>query len=347
MHLILLIIASLIVSCTQIKLDIEPLEMDESVKGEILWKIDLPSTESGNPLIYNNYLVIPLAQKNIQFIDLNTGKKAGKLNIDYIPKELLILDNRLYSLGLGSWNSLSSYRLYPKFKKIFQKSADPLGGKLYKHNGKLLFITNRKKMLSIEPSTGEILDRVSLGSKAVAFLNAESKGVLILENGRIYSSQIDSEITFIDTLNLDTFLEIPPVISEKGDIYILTKDKQIFKLDSNLNINKFSQLEIKNPRSLYYSNNHIYIQNLEGEIILLDKDLNISDRLFGIEYSYTTPLIFDKKIIILSYKGEIIFYNKTGNEIKRIKLKGIPYRYINHRGKIYIPTDKKLLYCID
>ena len=152
----------------------------------------------------------------------------------------------------------------------------------------------------------------------------------------------------IDSLILGKTMEIPPVIDNSDIIFTVSHDSNIYALDSTLNIMWERQLEGKIETAPAFDDSLLYLLNSDGNLLILDKKSGeLMRTLKSNLFSFLPPIMCGKEIVILGYDGNIVSYGKEHTEKLRLKVDGISEVATFCKGKLFIATDKKKLYCVN
>ncbi len=345
----LLIPLLLLICCSSPPLVIHSIEADNKIVGRILWELKLPSQVSAPMTCYNGYLFAPLSGREIYVIDAVNGRRFTKIQVDFIPRSSLLHRGRYYISGIGAWNAVSGYSLQPRITRLFERSADPLGGFLASTSKGLLFATNRGKLFLLNELTGEIIAKRRFNDRPVGLVSHASLSFVLLQNGSLYSFNLDSTLTIMDSLKLTGPVEAPPVIDNSGTLFIASWHGRVYAVDTTLSILWAEETDSNIETAPAFDNSSLYILNSEGNLLVLGR--RSGELIRAVEsnlFSFLSPVVCGAEIVILGYNGVIVSYGKNGEERLRLKLPGIPEVSSPFcGGRLYIATDKKKLYCID
>ncbi len=340
----------LFLACVSPKLIIKKLPQDNKLSGKILWDLKLPSSASATITCYDGYILVPLLDKKVVIIDATTGMPFTTLHADFLPRSSLLTDSQYYISGIGEWNTVTGYSLQNEITRLFQKSADPLGGFLSSSSEGPMFATNRGKLFLIDNHTGEIVSKRNFYKRPVGVVTRNNTGYILLQNGSIYSFKFDSTLSLQDSLKLDTPIEAPPVIdTTSATIFIATWHGELFALDTTLRKLWSEKIpnEVEFPPGIHQ--NYLYLLDTQGNLTILDKNTGQTLNTIKKELqSFLPPVACGEEIVILGNDGTIVGYRGTGIKSWSLEVSGIPeFCSTFCQGRLYVATDKEKLYCID
>jgi len=326
----------------------QPMASSEiAIAGEILWQTRLPSPPATNMVAGFGYIFLPLANRQIFIIETTSGKKIRRIYTDFFIESVSLGPECLYLTGISDWNAVVGYELR-KLDRLFEKSADPLGGNLLYTSMGVLFLTNTGKLFLLNALTGEKKFSVELNGLPSGFsLLGSSLVAVSLQQGTLLFITLDS-LKIAHKIELQELFESPPVFY---DIVVQAGlNGTIFGIDTSGTVIFSTTLAGMFTSNPAVDENFIYAVSRDGGIFKLDKkngEQLAETKLKGPVFA--PPILVGNSIIICNLYGELSILERENLGFqKAIKLRGtISYPPIYYKNRLFVATGDGYLYAIE
>ncbi|WP_372369850.1 PQQ-binding-like beta-propeller repeat protein [Candidatus Uabimicrobium sp. HlEnr_7] len=229
----------------------------------------------GGAKIFNNNLYFGSNDYYLYNIDLKRGKETWRFKANYFIQNTPVVDekNVFFATNKGDIYCLNRY----SGKKVWTKKLDSaVYSQPIIHKSEVLFVTLRGTLVSLDIFSGSVKWSQKLLGKAVATPVSRGEFVYITtQEGYVYCFNMEKRDKVWHKF-LDEKINFSPIVwgknlyisSEKGLIYSIDRQSGASNWKKNVNIQ--SNLVIAHDKQ------HIYGANLQGEILLIDFDGNVT-----------------------------------------------------------------------
>lgn len=294
--------------------------IQDSIKQPIIkvWNYQGSAGISSNqPLIADSILFIGFMNGELHAININTGKKIGKINLDgAIHGAPVITNNTIYIPIAFNKYSLRAYDIHDGVL-LWKKEIDGIESSLLLSDNHLYAATEDGLVLCINPKDGKTIWEFKAPKKIYSSISSDVFNIYFgCDDGYLYSLNKDNG-KLLWKFFTSSSIRSTPAIDFNGNIYFGSLDKYFYSVKSDNGIMNWKY----NTNSGIISgcaldSNFVYFGNLSGKFFCLDKTSGSLKWSFNSKGNINaSPIVTKEHIAFSSYDKKVYILNKFSGEL--------------------------------